>query len=189
MKLLEMKKVHEGTYLHNYELTYENRAGRRKRFEIVSRQNLESPGDIAGRSSGIAIVAFQEEKLLLLREFRMSLNKPIYGLCSGLLEGAESAEECARRELMEETGLQVKHIRAILPSSYSSAGFSDVSIRLVFLEAGGSINVRASENEEIAAAFYTRTQVADMLAREEFSSLAQMAASFFCGMPFHLPRL
>ena len=47
MKLLEIKKVHEGTYLHNYELTYENRAGRRKLFEIVSRQNLESPGYIA----------------------------------------------------------------------------------------------------------------------------------------------
>ena len=40
MKLLSLKKVHDGRYLKNYELTYENKAGRNKVYEIVSRKEL-----------------------------------------------------------------------------------------------------------------------------------------------------
>ena len=37
MKFLGMKKVRDGKYLKNYELSYENKAGRLKTYEIVSR--------------------------------------------------------------------------------------------------------------------------------------------------------
>ena len=36
-----MKKVRDGKYLKNYELSYENKAGRLKTYEIVSRKELE----------------------------------------------------------------------------------------------------------------------------------------------------
>ena len=42
MKLLELKKVRDGKYLKNYELTYLNKAGREKKYEIVSRKELHS---------------------------------------------------------------------------------------------------------------------------------------------------
>ena len=38
MKFLGMKKVRDGKYLKNYELSYENKAGRLKTYEIVSRK-------------------------------------------------------------------------------------------------------------------------------------------------------
>ena len=41
MKFLGMKKVRDGKYLKNYELSYENKAGRLKTYEIVSRKELE----------------------------------------------------------------------------------------------------------------------------------------------------
>ena len=34
MKLLHMEKVKDGRYLKNYELTYLNKAGREKKYEI-----------------------------------------------------------------------------------------------------------------------------------------------------------
>ena len=34
MRLLRMKKIHEGSYLNNYELTYLNKGGREKVFEL-----------------------------------------------------------------------------------------------------------------------------------------------------------
>ena len=40
MKLIQMAKVREGRYLKNYELTYENKAGKEKVYEIVSFRNL-----------------------------------------------------------------------------------------------------------------------------------------------------
>ena len=46
MKLLSLKKVHDGRYLKNYELTYENKAGRNKVYEIVSRKELHDMAEV-----------------------------------------------------------------------------------------------------------------------------------------------
>ena len=97
MKLIKMEKVRDGKYLKNYELTYENKAGKEKKYEIVSRRELSSVEDIGKRASGLSIAAISEGKLLLLKEFRMGVNKTIYNLCAGMLEGNETLEECAAR--------------------------------------------------------------------------------------------
>jgi ADP-ribose pyrophosphatase len=78
MRLLRMKNIHEGAYLKHYELTYLNKSGKEKVFELVSRNRLASPRDIGRKASGVTIIAFQKERMLLLREFRMSINKSIY---------------------------------------------------------------------------------------------------------------
>lgn len=179
MKLLQMTQVHEGSYLHSYELTYENNSGMKKTFEMVSRRPLVSPKDLGSRPSGVTIAAWQKDRLLLLREFRMSVNRPLYNLCAGMLEEEESVEECAARELLEETGLRLARIHAILPPSFSAAGFSDTSTHLVFAEVAGRLGGHPSANEEIQAGFFTREQLASMLKTESFSALAQMAAWFF----------
>ena len=179
MKLESIKKVHDGKYLKKYELTYLNKAGHEKKYEIVSRKEINSPEDLGHKVSGISIVAFKEDKMLLLREFRMAINKEIYNLCAGMIEDGETVEECAKRELYEETGLRVKHFIDILPPAFSAVGFSDVQTHIVFVEAEGEIGDHTSENEEIRAAFYTKEQVEQMLKTEEFSARSQIAAYFF----------
>lgn len=179
MKLLRMEKVKDGKYLKNYELTYLNKAGREKKYEIVSRREMTDASQLGQSASGVSIVAFHEERLLLLKEFRMSINKSIYNLCAGMLEDGESIEECVRRELYEETGLSIKKIRKILPPSYSAVGFSDVKTYIVLLDAEGNFEDHTSDNEKIQAQFYTREEVAALMEREEFSSRSQLVAYFF----------
>ncbi|MBE5881702.1 MAG: NUDIX hydrolase [Lachnospiraceae bacterium] len=179
MKLESIQKVHDGKYLKKYELTYLNKAGREKKYEIVSRKEIEHPDDLGQRVSGISIIAYKEDKMLLLREFRMAINREIYNLCAGMLEDGESIEECVRRELYEETGLSVKRIIDILPPAFSAVGFSDVQTHIVFVEAEGNIGDHTSDNEEIKAAFYTKEQIETLLKTEEFSARSQLAAYFF----------
>lgn len=179
MQLIRMEKVKDGRYLKNYELTYQNKAGKEKKYEIVSRKELSSVEDIGRNVSGVSIVATKDDKLLLLREFRMGVNKFIYNLCAGMLEKQESIEECIQRELYEETGLNVKVIKEILPPSYSAVAISDIKTYIAFVEAEGDFEDHTSENELIEARFYTKEEVRALLATEEFSSRAQMAAYFF----------
>jgi ADP-ribose pyrophosphatase len=179
MELLKMEKVKDGKYLKNYELTYLNKAGREKKYEIVSRSEISSPDMLGQRVSGVSVVAYYEDRLLLLREFRMGVNKYIYNLCAGMLEQDETIEDCIRRELYEETGLQLKRIIHILKPSYAAVAISDVKTQIAFVEAEGILSDNTSENEKITAAFYTREQVQELLEQEEFSSRAQMAAWFF----------
>lgn len=179
MKFLGMEKVRDGKYLKNYELSYENKAGKLKKFEIVSRKELSGPDDLGKRVSGVSIVAFQDDKMMLLKEFRLSINREIFNLCAGMMEEGETIGECIARELYEETGLSVKRMISILPPSFSAVGFSDTKTYIAFVEAEGAFEDHTSDNEQIQARFHTRQEVRELLATEEFSSRSQMAAYFF----------
>ncbi|MCM1173949.1 MAG: NUDIX hydrolase [Blautia sp.] len=179
MKLLRLQKVKEGKYLKNYELTYLNKKGKEKVYEIVSRNDIPDASALGNRVSGVSIVAYCGERMLLLREFRMGVNHDVYNLCAGMVEEGESIEECIRRELYEETGLQVKKILQILKPSYAAVAFSDVKTQIAFVEAEGVFEDHTSDNEMIEAEFYTKEEVRELLETEEFSSRAQLAAYFF----------
>lgn len=179
MELLGIEKVRDGKYLKNYELTYLNKAGKEKKYEIVSRKELESPSDLGEIPSGVSIVVYKENKMLLLKEFRMSINRSIFNLCAGMIEKDEAIEECIQRELYEETGLSVKQIIAILPPSYSAVGFSDTTTYIAFVEAEGEFSDHTSANEKIVPAFYSQEEMKELLQTEKFSSRSQMAAFYF----------
>lgn len=179
MKLLGFKKVRDGKYLKNYELTYLNKKGNEKVYEIVSRHEIEDKNALGNMVSGVSIVAYYEDKIMLLKEFRMGVNNYIYNLCAGMIEEGESIEECIERELYEETGLKVKRIIQILRPSYSAVAISDIKTQIAFVEAEGGFEDHTSENEMIEAKFYNREEVMELLETEEFSSRAQMAAYFF----------
>lgn len=196
IKLLNFKKVKDGKYLKNYEITYLNKAGKEKKYEIVSRRELASAADLGGKPSGVSIVATCGDRLLLLHEFRMGVNKTIYNLCAGMLEPDESIEECISRELYEETGLTVKKINKILPPSFAAVAISDTTTYIAFVEVNessyyseslhhnmalshGDFVDHSSDNEQIEAFLYTRDEVKSLLKTEPFSSRAQMAAYYF----------
>lgn len=179
MKLLKFEKVRNGKYLKNYELTYLNKANQEKKYEIVSRKDLNSPEEIGAVSSGISIVGLCGDTLLLLNEFRMGVNRRIYNLCAGMIEEDELVEDCAKRELYEETGLELQDIITVLPVSYAAVGISDVSTNIVIARVKGQLGNHTTVNEDIIAGLYTKEEVAKLIETEKFSSRAQFAAYMF----------
>lgn len=180
MELLHFQKTKDGKYLKNYELVYRNKAGREKTYEIVSRRELSGAGELGAAPSGVSIIATCKGKLLLLKEFRMGVNRTIYNLCAGMLEPDESIETCIERELFEETGLHVKKIRTILPPSFAAVAISDLTTYIAFVEADGTFSTaHTSENESIEAHFFSKSEVISLLETAAFSSRAQLAAYFF----------
>lgn len=179
MEFIHFEKVKDGKYLKNYEITYLNKIGKEKKYEIVSRRELKGIEDVGGAPSGVSIVATCNDRLLLLHEFRMGVNRYIYNLCAGMIEDGESIEQCIERELYEETGLQVKEIKKILPPSFAAVAISDTTTYIAFVEVMGEFSDHTSDNEQIHAKLYTREEIQKLLDTEPFSSRAQMAAYFF----------
>lgn len=180
MELIRFEKVKDGKYLKNYEITYLNKLGREKKYEIVSRRELKSADDLGAKPSGVSIIATNDDKLLLLHEFRMGVNRNVYNLCAGMLEEGEDIETCIARELYEETGLRVRKIKKILPPSFAAVAFSDTTTYIAFAEVEGDFEDNSSENEQIEAKFYTREEITALIDNgEAFSSRAQIAAYFF----------
>lgn len=107
-------------------------------------------------SPAIIVRIRKEDSILLVhaRNFRGTF----YGLVAGFLEAGETLEECVHREVMEETGLQIKNLKYFgsQPWPYPSG----IMIGFTADYAGGDIKL---QNEELSAgAFYTKDHLPEI---------------------------
>lgn len=75
-----------------------------------------------------------DPQVLLIRQYRYAAGGPIWEVPAGVLEPGESPDDCARRELEEETGARAERIE-YLTTIYTTPGFTDERIHL-FLATG-----------------------------------------------------
>ena len=100
----------------------------------------------------------------------------------GTQEPGETPEQAARRELKEETGLDITGIRCVLPPAYSAVGLSNEQCVCVFGTAAGEIAPCKETGEEITARWYSKAELRDMLERgETFGSWAQAYSYMWAG--------
>lgn len=86
--------------------------------------------DIVRHCGAAAIVALTETgKIALVRQYRTALDRVTVELPAGKMDPGEDPEECARRELHEETGF-IAHRMRYLTTIASSCGFSDELINI-----------------------------------------------------------
>jgi len=181
--LQKMEKTRDSRYLKNYTLTYINKAGREKYYEIVSRTDMQRPEELGQRSSGVSIVAYSKDRkrMLLLKEFRMGVNCYVINNVAGMIEPGETIEECIRRELYEEAGLELHEIIDILPPSFAAVAISDTKTNIAYVTVeDGEFSSHTSVNEDIIPKFYTKEEVRELLEKEQFSARTQVVCYAFC---------
>lgn len=110
----------EGKYLKLEELSFVDEKGRQRRWEAVSR---------AGGQGAVMVIAktSRTDKVVLVRQFRPPAGKMMLEFPAGLIDPGESVEECAVREMKEETGYKIGGLE-MLPEALSSPGMSGESI-------------------------------------------------------------
>ena len=88
----------------------------------------------------IAIVAMTRDgKIPIVRQFRPALEAFVWELPAGLVERGERPVDCARRELMEETGLTARAIHRLSTTSPCTGRLNN-RIHSFFVEAGERAN-------------------------------------------------
>ena len=173
-----IKKVHEGAFVHRYDISYETKDGRKKIYEMISRNpRIKTLEDLQKKEANSVVLILNDEsgeKLLLNREFRLSMGDWIYSFPAGLIEPGETPEETARRELKEETGLDLVNIKEILPLCYSAVGFSNETNLCAVGTAAGTFQESSSAVEEIEAGWYTKEDVRRLLQSSLFTARTQI---------------
>lgn len=67
--------------------------------------------------------------ILMIRQFRYAAGGPLWEIPAGTLDPGEDPEGCARRELLEETGVSAARLER-LTSIFTTPGFTDEVIHL-----------------------------------------------------------
>jgi ADP-ribose pyrophosphatase len=88
----------------------------------------------------------EDPTILLIRQFRYAAGGPLWEIPAGTLEPGEDPETCARRELLEETGVAATRIER-LTSIWTTPGFTDEVIHL-FLATGLETKTPSREHDE-----------------------------------------
>jgi len=103
--------MYRGRVLHFKQTTVKLPSGK-----LYTRELVEHPG-------AVALIPILEDKVILIRQFRMATGKVIYELPAGTLKEGEDPDACARREIVEETGYKAGRLERFF-QCYLAPGYS-----------------------------------------------------------------
>jgi ADP-ribose pyrophosphatase len=127
------------------------------------------------------IVPFvSKDKIILLKQYRPVINSYIYELPAGTLDKGEKPLECAKREIVEETGFSAKRF-TYLGKIFPVPGYSTECIYIYRAEGLRKEERRAEADEVIEARVFTRQKVCRLFKAGKIVDAKTIAAFAMCG--------
>ncbi|PVD24882.1 hypothetical protein C0Q70_15372 [Pomacea canaliculata] len=137
-RVLNKEVLSKGRWVALNEITYTDPSGKERKWESAERTTK-----ISGESDGVVIIPVLKRLLkydcvVLVKQFRPPVGTVTIEFPAGLIDRGESAQECAVRELKEETGFTgvVKHIS---PCTTIDPGLSNCTVKMVTMEIDGDL--------------------------------------------------
>lgn len=157
-RIKDITSLVETKFISLYNVKYLNKSNKEKNWTVASRKNKEVLEGIyldnkKDKVDAVIICAYHKvsEKLVIIKEFRVPINKYIYELPAGLVDSDDkNFESAVKRELKEETGLDVIEIKKDLSCNqvYLSPGMTDESAAFVYCICEGEISSEFLEDDE-----------------------------------------
>jgi len=135
-----------------------------KVISVIKKYESEDPSAyfemVRHPGSAAAVAVTQEGKLLLVNQYREAVGDYVLEIPAGKLESGEAAQDCARRELEEETGYAASRLETLC-ECFVTPGYSDEKIR-IFSATGLERSQSNLDSDEVLS--LAETDFADALA-------------------------
>lgn len=188
-KINHVTKKTENPFLNFYELDRESKTGKKGKYYVASRAKDESRLKLNTKKNhpdGVIIYSLygeKQDKVVLVRQYRYSIDDYIYEFPAGLVEENENYKEAAIREMKEETGLEFCPINvhpAYEKPAFTSIGMTDESCSAVFGSSTGSVSQDYLEDtEEIEVVLADREEVKRILKEEHVAIMCSYMLMHF----------
>ena len=166
-KTIAAEKLTNEKFLNLYKVHAETESGDQIGYLVASRAKAVNHDD---KVDAVAICALTEDdKMVLIRQYRYAIGGYIYELPAGLVDDGESVCDAAIREMHEETGLtlEITDLPIGNKGGYSSAGMTDETCTLVVGKVTGEISDKYKEtSEEIEVLLVDKKEAARILKEE-----------------------
>lgn len=96
--------------------------------QLQNSQGLVYEREIVRRSDAVAVVAIENDDVVLVRQYRAPLDKPILEIPAGIVENNDP-QKTAYNELIEEAGYKAGSL-TLLTKFFTSSGFSDEVVHI-----------------------------------------------------------
>lgn len=176
-KIKKIEQLTKNIYLNLFELEALNNMGKSFSYYLASRNKKVEDLKITTRKNdadGVLVYAVygeQKDKIVLVKQYRYTIDDYIYEFPAGLVEEKEGFKEAGIRELKEETGLelQVADCHEMYQKPYfTTIGMTDESCGTVYGYASGVPNTKGLEaSEELEVVLADRNEVKRILKEEK----------------------
>lgn len=135
--------------------------------EVELPNGKKSKREIVNHPGAVAVICVtQENKMVMVRQYRKALQKAITEIPAGKLDAGESPENCAVRELEEETGIKAEKLTAC-DSFYTSPGFANEIVYVFKAEDLSAGEIEMDEDEFVERVDVTLHEAKEMIAEGE----------------------
>jgi ADP-ribose pyrophosphatase len=139
-------------FINLWDIKYELEGGKQGVYNFVTRKQQPLPVTGIIKPDAVVILPIvncgNSFKVAVTCEFRLPLGTYEYGLPAGLIDGDETPESAAARELKEEIGLTVTDVLRVSPPMPVSPGLTDEIISIVIVRAEGVLSTYGQESIE-----------------------------------------
>lgn len=166
----KLEKLTDCKWINFFDIVFQREGKAEKIWHMCSRK--KNPIAEAERPDAVVIVPIiktdQGNRLVVTKEFRIPIWDYEYGFAAGLIDDGEDIAETVKRELKEETGLELVKINHVSRPVYSSAGMSDESCSMAIVEAEGTVsNQWLEDSEDIETLLMDVEQIRELLASDK----------------------
>ncbi|OQY00864.1 MAG: DNA mismatch repair protein MutT [Desulfobacteraceae bacterium 4572_130] len=151
MDILKIEKKTDFKHLNLFSVKYKDKKNNEKFWIFASRSKKQvTLKNKVPCSDAVVVIPWhrEENKLVIIKEFRVPICGYQYGFPAGLIDKGETAEQAGKRELKEETGLDFVKVIKKSPSLYSSSGITDETVSLIYVECKGNPTTKLNEDSE-----------------------------------------
>ena len=172
-KITKVNPLVETKFMGLYDIEYKNKQNTDRNWTVASRKNKEQLEEMylqnkEDKIDAVVIAALhkEENKLVVIKQFRVPINNYIYELPAGLIDNNEDIKSAVARELKEETGLELIDINKVnsIERVYLSPGMTDESVAFVYCTCSGKISKEYLEaDEDIEAILVSQEEAKELL--------------------------
>jgi ADP-ribose pyrophosphatase len=148
------------------ELVYSGKLIKVRLDEVKLPNGKISKREIVVHRGAVAILALDNNNIILIRQYRHAAGKFMWEIPAGTLEEGEDPLECAKRELLEETGYIANKIEKLI-QFYVAVGYCTEIIHLFIARELKKLSQKTEEDEFISVHLIPIDRALEMIKNNE----------------------